>query len=272
MNTLDLPLLLESTTHIAIQAFEIVEGQKEHTKFSDKLDSTIVSEADTDTEKFIRTALKKLTPHIPVYGEELGCDGIESSPIYWLIDPIDGTAWYRMGIPLYGSLIALIQDGEPILGTIGLPGLNQLCYAAKGCGCFFWFDGKVEKLLVTSNNPKQIKNALITASGIHGTSTYIENGDTPWELLPIINEAKLFKFTGDCIQHVSVLRGKVDAAIDTIMKPWDVAPLIICLKESGAYVSDLSGNQMDILSGSTLISSRNAQLASQIIMKLQPVK
>ena len=210
-------------------------------------------------QKFITEALKALTPNIPIFGEELGCEGINNVSTYWLIDPIDGTTWYRLGMPIYGSLIALVHNGEPIIGTAGLPALNQLCYAAKGEGCYFYDNGKTEKIVSRSGCVTHLSQAIVTASGIHGSSTWLENGDTPWQLITIIKDAKLFKFSGDCIQHIALIRGKSDVSIDTIMKPWDSAPLIICLREAGMFVSDLYGNNKNLLQSNHLLSACNAE-------------
>ncbi|MDE9564385.1 histidinol-phosphate aminotransferase [Xenorhabdus bovienii] len=273
MSEMELSSLLQKVKDIALSSFSIIEGRKNEVTFFEKKDLSIVSEADVETEKYIRDSLQALTPDIPVYGEELGCDIADDCQLYWLIDPIDGTAWYKLGMPVYGSLIALIQNGEPILGSIGLPAINTLVYAGKELGCFISAEkSNARQLLIESDQTKPIfiEQATITSSGMHGTSTWIENGDTPWDLISVLERAKLFKFSGDCIQHVSVLNGSSDAAIDTIMKPWDSAAIIVCAREAGLTVMDLNGNQRDILKSGNLLTAKNEHLAESLINLLTP--
>jgi histidinol-phosphatase len=262
--------LLREVVKIAKDASVMIEASIHHAEFTLKKDRSYVSQVDIDVEKYISSALKSIEPSIPVYGEELGSDGILQDDVFWLIDPIDGTAWYRIGVPIYGSLISLIKNGEPVLGCISLPGMDKFCYAAQGVGCFVDTSSseKIEALVNTS--PMNIKNAVITASGIHGTSIWLENGTTPWRLDRIYKEAKLFKLSGDCVQHVQVVCGKIDAAIDTIMKPWDSAALIICLREAGATVMDLEGNEERLIYSESLISASSRALALEIITNISP--
>lgn len=263
--------LMFKVLKIAKEASNMIEASKKNAKFSLKNDSSYVSEVDISVEKFISLNLKSIDPNTPVYGEELGSEGVESEDTYWLIDPIDGTAWYKMGIPVYGSLISLIKNGEPVIGCISLPGINKVCYAFEGGGCFVEEYDKSEKVPTQSSIVNHIKDATISASGIHGTSTWLENGSTPWELQKIFKDAKLFKFTGDCIQHVQVILGQVDAAIDTIMKPWDSAALIICLRESGSVVMNLQGCTNNLIFSETLLSASSEELALEIVEKIKPL-
>ncbi|WP_237387853.1 inositol monophosphatase family protein [Xenorhabdus sp. Sc-CR9] len=265
---LNLAKLLSLVKNVATSASNLIEKNKSEAQFSEKLDHSVISNIDILAEEYIRDSLMQLTPDIPVYGEELNPEGFDDVDRFWLIDPIDGTSWFKLDIPVYGSLIALIENNEPILGTVAIPGLNQLMYAAKGEGCFYT-DSYNDVKLLNSESSKSISAATITSSGIHGTSTWLENGATPWELIEIIKIAKSFKFSGDCIQHLSVARGKVDLAIDTIMKPWDSAALIVCLKEAGMTVMDLYGNTDNLIQSNCLLSANSLELAHSVIEKLK---
>ena len=249
-----------------------MKTQNAGAEFFLKGDNTFVSQVDISVEKYISLALKSLDADIPVFGEELGAEGIMEHSRYWLIDPIDGTAWYRIGVPIYGSLIALIENGEPVIGCISLPGLQQYCYAAKGQGCFLETENMNRTRLSIEKGTTQLNKAVVTASGIHGTKLWLENGDTPWHIDNVFSSAQLFKFTGDCVQHVQVACGVVDAAIDTIMKPWDSAALIVCLREAGAAVIDLHGNQEKLLYSNSLLTAASMPLAQEIIAQLKNKK
>ncbi|MCG7562683.1 MULTISPECIES: inositol monophosphatase [Pseudoalteromonas] len=260
--------LLDEVVKIAKEAAQIIEKSKLNAEFSMKSDNTFVSKVDINVEEFISLALKSLDYNIPVFGEELGVSGMETQDTYWLIDPIDGTAWYRLGVPIYGSLISLIDKGEPILGCVALPGINEVCYAAKGHGCFIETPYQAATRVTIKDPVTSVKEAVITASGIHGTNLWLENGKYPWRIDNVFHEARLFKLSGDCIQHVQVACGRVDAAIDTIMKPWDSAALIVCLQEAGAVVMDLHGNQDQLLKRDSLLSAASLPLAQELLEKL----
>jgi len=260
--------MLNEVVNIAKEAAKMIEDSKLKAEFFIKSDSTYVSQVDINVEKYISLALKSLDPHIPVFGEELGTDGMSDQDTFWLIDPIDGTAWYRMGIPIYGSLISLIENGEPVIGCVSLPGIQQFCYAVKGHGCFIETNSLAKTAIFIQAGETELSNAVVTASGIHGTNIWLENGKFPWQIDNVFKTAKLFKLSGDCIQHVQVACGKIDAAIDTIMKPWDSAALIICLKEAGAVVMDLHGNQDRLLYRDSLLSAASMPLALELVKAL----
>ncbi|MGR6781173.1 inositol monophosphatase family protein [Moritella viscosa] len=260
--------MLNEVVNIAKEAAKIIEDSKLKAEFFLKSDQTYVSQVDINVERYISLALKSLDPNIPVFGEELGANGMSKHDRFWLIDPIDGTAWYRMGIPIYGSLISLIENGEPVIGCISLPGVNQFCYAAKGYGCFIETNSLAKTPVLIKKGETELNNAVVTASGIHGTNIWLENGEFPWKIDNVFKAAKLFKLSGDCIQHVQVACGTIDAAIDTIMKPWDSAALIICLKEAGAVVMDLHGNQDRLLYRGSLLSATSMPLALELIKEL----
>jgi len=260
--------MLSEVVNIAKEAAKMIEYSKFKAEFFIKSDSTYVSQVDITVEKYISLSLKYLDPKIPVFGEELGTNGMSGQDTFWLIDPIDGTAWYRMGIPIYGSLISLIENGEPVIGCVSLPGINQFCYAAKGHGCFIEGNSLAKTAISIQEGETELNNAVVTASGIHGTNIWLENGKFPWQIDNVFKIAKLFKLSGDCIQHVQVACGTIDAAIDTIMKPWDSAALIICLKEAGAVVMDLHGNQDRLLYRDSLLSAASMPLALELVKEL----
>ncbi|MEP7272822.1 MAG: inositol monophosphatase family protein, partial [Acidobacteriota bacterium] len=100
-----------------------------------KADHSPVTEADREVERFLRRALAKHFPDHGMYGEEYGSDGHEGR-YRWIIDPIDGTKSFLMRTPLFGTLIALECDGQPVLGSIYLPIQNQLLIGSRATGTF----------------------------------------------------------------------------------------------------------------------------------------
>ncbi len=100
-----------------------------------KRDGSEVTRADKAAERLLRRALQATWPTDAVLGEEYGGE-LKSKGRCWLLDPIDGTASYVIGIPMFGTLVSLAIDGEPVFGCIHLPGLGETTYAAIGHGCW----------------------------------------------------------------------------------------------------------------------------------------
>ena len=104
-----------------------------------KDDGTEVTTADRAAERFIREELARRHPHHAVYGEEEG-GAITASGLSWIIDPIDGTRGFVRGVPLYATLLAVVDDEGPLIGVIHIPALDSTIGAGRGIGC--WLDGQ----------------------------------------------------------------------------------------------------------------------------------
>ncbi len=115
-------------------------------KTETKVDGSFVTVADREAEAYLRRTISDRFPNDGILGEEAG-EHQGSSGRRWIVDPIDGTFSFVHGVPLYGVLIALEIDGEPLIGVINIPALNEIVYAAHGVGCF----SKGESARVSSN-------------------------------------------------------------------------------------------------------------------------
>ena len=107
---------------------------------STKPDNTPVTDADKATEEAIRTILKVERPDDGVVGEEFG-ENKSTSSRYWVIDPIDGTKNFMRAVPTWATLIALVDDGEVVVGVASAPALCRRWYAAQGEGSYVIFSG-----------------------------------------------------------------------------------------------------------------------------------
>src|SRR4051812_30226666 len=104
-----------------------------------KADATPVTEADRAAERFLRHELAARFPDDGIVGEE-EAERPGRSGRRWVIDPIDGTKAFTHGVPLFATLVALLDGDEPVIGVIHLPALGETVYAARGEGC--WLDGR----------------------------------------------------------------------------------------------------------------------------------
>src|SRR5260370_22950794 len=128
--------LLDFSVELAREAGEItLEYFQRSPKTETKVDGSFVTVADREAETYLRRTISDRFPNDGILGEEAG-EHQGSSGRRWIVDPIDGTFSFVHGVPLYGVLIALEIDGQPVVGVINLPALDEIVYAAHGLGCF----------------------------------------------------------------------------------------------------------------------------------------
>ena len=240
-----------------------------------KPDATPVTDADKATEKAIRELLEAERPDDGILGEEFGSD-ITGKKRYWVIDPIDGTKSFLRGLPVWSTLIALIEVSENekdihgnakqevVVGLVSSPALSRTWFATKGGGAYTTFDsihdlnkGQPRKISVSKVN--EIKHAQV------GYSDYVGFGDRLNGFQRIINEAWRTRAVGDFWSHMLVAEGVMDVAIEPSLALWDMAPLDIVLREAGGSFSDLSG--VDGPFGKSGLST-NGLLKSKVVEQL----
>ncbi len=195
-----------------------------------KPDNTPVTIADKKAEEVIREIINRETPDYGIVGEEFGTTGFEKKRC-WVIDPIDGTKSFIHGVPLFGTLIALLENGKPVLGLINLPAQNLMMTAAIGHGCDINGTacrvsdvGKIEEATVL--------NTSITTLERHGYKHQ-------WET--IRNKAKLHRGWGDAYGYFLVASGRAEVMVDSIAEIWDLAPMAVIIPEAGGMFSSLQG-------------------------------
>jgi histidinol-phosphatase len=251
---------------------------REHTvRF--KSDGTEVTIADQQGEQAMRSLIHERYPDHQILGEEYGTSEASppeskkaetsSSPYRWILDPIDGTAWFTLGVPMFGTLIALLENGEPTVGVIHFPGLKETVYAAKGYGCWYQMPDS-EPVRVTVADPVDLSGAIASATAVHSSDIQSNPGEIPYKLTELIHRVRKFRFCSDCQQHALVSRGKLHIAVDTLMNPWDVAALVPCVEEAGGKVTNLQGERDNIVFGGSLLSTCGEPLHGEVLRLLQP--
>jgi len=234
--------------------------------FSLKADGSEVTDADREAERAMRDAIGGHFGDHAVWGEELGRSGSQTARRCWVLDPVDGTVWFTLGVPTFGTLIGLLEDGEPILGVVHFPALGETLYAARGQGC--WLRrGEADPERVRVAEGALLHDAFVSACGVHGSDIQPEGG-TAVNLTALVRGARKLRFVGDCLQHVLVCQGRLHAALDTIMKPWDIAALIPCVEEAGGVATSLSGKREGVVFGGSLVTSCHPTLHGEVLRAL----
>ncbi|HVO72806.1 MAG TPA: histidinol-phosphatase [Ignavibacteriaceae bacterium] len=206
-----------------------------------KQDHSPVTLADKKSEEAMRELIMKEFPEHGILGEEFGMHNPDAE-YKWVLDPIDGTKSFISGTPLFGTLIALLKNGEPQLGAINLPALNE----------FLIGDNSIAELndkKVMVRNCSSISSAVLLTTDI----VDIEKYHNTKKFNSLIKEVKLFRTWGDCYGYYLVASGFADIMIDPIVSPWDSMALIPVIRGAGGIITDYQGN--DPVKGKSIIAS-----------------
>ena len=242
----------------------ITLGHLHKVKIHHKADGSEVTIADKATERLLRRRLRAAWPHDAVLGEEYGGD-LAPAGRCWLIDPIDGTASYVLGLPMFGTLLSLLIDGEPVFGCIHLSALKETTYAASGFGCWLTRDGaRARRVRVAS--PCTLSRAQVGLTSVKESDLAHRRG--PWRLTRLARSAGRLRLVGDCVQYALLCRGVLDAAVDPLMKPWDIGAIAPCVLEAGGSISDLNGATTQIVQRHSLVAASSATLRRAICARV----
>jgi histidinol-phosphatase len=197
-----------------------------------KPDLTPVTDADESAEQLLRSSLSTQRPDDSVFGEEFG-----GTPAFsgrqWVLDPIDGTKNFVRGVPVWCTLIALMLDGSPIVGVISAPALGRRWWAGLGEGAFTSFGGATRRISVSGVS--DLGSASLSFSDLTGwgerRSRFIDLSDEVWRV----------RAYGDFWSHCLVAEGAVDIAAEPDLKPWDLAPIDILVREAGGSFTNFDG-------------------------------
>jgi histidinol-phosphatase len=182
-----------------------------------KADLTAVTDADRGTEAALRERIKRERSGDAVAGEEFG---IEEGPARWWLDPIDGTAQYVRGIPIWATLIALEREGEAAVAVVSAPALGHRWWATKGGGAF------VDGASIRVSNVARLEDAYVSATSLRTWAPYVHLG----------GRFALARTYPDFWQHMLVAEGRIEVAVDATLNRWDwLAPRLIVEEAGGRW-------------------------------------
>ncbi|MGE5364555.1 MAG: histidinol-phosphatase [Bacteroidota bacterium] len=206
-----------------------------------KADASPVTIADKKAEEKMREMIMKYFPEHGILGEEFGKYN-EGAEYQWILDPIDGTKSFICGALSFGTLIALKKNGNPVLGVINQPVLNE----------FLSGDNNTTEL---NGVRTYIRDCSSISEAVVLTTDHlnIEKYQKKEGFDSLIHKAKLYRNWGDCYGYYLVATGFADVMIDPEMSPWDSMALIPVIRGAGGIITDYHGN--DAVTGKSIIAA-----------------
>jgi myo-inositol-1(or 4)-monophosphatase len=220
-----------------------------------KADKSPVTAADRGAEELMRGLINKKFPSHGIIGEELGSER-EGAEYVWVLDPIDGTKSFLSSVPLFGTLIGLLHQGQPVLGCIHQPVLGQLL-VGDGLSCSM--NGRPVRV----RDVRRIEDAtLLTSDPVALMSRPEARG-----YQSLMARAKLGRTWGDCYGYLLVATGSADVMYDPIMNPWDIAALVPVIRGAGGVITDSKGAPP--YPAKSTVASANADLHALVVAALK---
>ncbi|MFL9966178.1 histidinol-phosphatase [Paraburkholderia sediminicola] len=226
---------------------------RRHPDTGTKPDRSPVTNADTSIEAQMRGTIRARYPHHGILGEEYGELQLQSEYV-WVVDPVDGTASFIIGLPLWGTLIALLHEGEPVLGLLDVPALKERwtgtpasCLAQDGTTC-------------RTRQCVSLADATVCA-----TSPDMFAGDERAVFDALTCRAKARRFGGDCYNYAMLASGYLDAVVEAGLEPYDFLSMVPIIESAGGAITDWDGKPLRMESGGRVVAAATSALHREIL-------
>jgi inositol-phosphate phosphatase/L-galactose 1-phosphate phosphatase/histidinol-phosphatase len=217
----------------------------------EKPDHTPVTVADREAEAAMRALIEARFPADGILGEEYGPVRTGAARV-WVLDPIDGTKSFIAGIPLFGILIALVEQGVPALGVIDQPILRERWVGAAGRS--------------TQCNGTTVRTRRCTelaAASLYATSPDMFGADDHAAFERLKGAAKATRFGADCYAYAQLASGFIDLVVEADLKPYDYCALVPVIEGAGGGITDWQGKPLGLASDGRVVAAGDTGLATK---------
>ena len=195
-----------------------------------KSDGSPVTAADREAERAARDWIERHFPHDGILGEEFGGTR-QDARRRWVLDPIDGTKTFVRGVPLYGSLVAVLDGDDVLAGAAFFPSLDEIVAAAPGEGC--WWNGSRCSVSAIQH---------VTDATVLTTDERFTHDRSKWEgWSRLARAASVSRTWGDCYGYLLVATGRAEVMVDGTLSVWDAAAFLPVVEEAGGVFTDWAG-------------------------------
>lgn len=204
-----------------------------------KSDRSPVTIADRASEKAMRDLIEAAFPDHGIFGEEFG-KVRENAEYRWILDPIDGTKSFATGLPIFGTLIALVRNDRPILGVIDQPILGERWLGAAGHATIC----TQSRLAPAKAEAKTRSCPELGLASLLATTFDRFSADETKRFQTLVSRVRINRMAGDCYAYALVASGYADLVVDAVMQPYDFAALVPVIEGAGGIVTDWEGNAL----------------------------
>lgn len=198
----------------------------------------VLTKADLEIGSFLVSSLQRVFPNYNTIDEESGIHD-KGSEYTWIIDPIDGTGNFAMGLPHYGIIVGLLENDVPIVGGVALPYFDEIYYAEKGKGAT-----KNGEAIMISDKKELIRT--LVAYGMDSHKDDPEFTDNEMKLVAgLVKGSQNLRASNSIYDAMMVTTGKYGGYLNQHMRIWDVVGPQVIITEAGGVVTDIQGNEID---------------------------
>lgn len=221
-----------------------------------KHDLSPVTLADHEAEAAMRALIAERFPEHGIYGEEMGAHQADAEYV-WVLDPIDGTQSFVTGKPLFGTLIAVLKEGRPVLGLIDMPALDERWIGAAGRPTTF------------NGRPVRVRACADLADAwIYATSPHMFRDDEFPAFERLRRKCRRAIYGAECEAYGLLATGFVDLVCEATMQPYDYLPLVRVVEGAGGAISDWSGRPLSLASDGRVIAAGDPRMHAAALAQL----
>ena len=222
-----------------------------------KPDSSYVTDTDKDIERALRTLIQTQFPTHGILGEEYGAQNADAEYV-WVLDPIDGTAAFVAGLPVFGTLIALLHEGVPVIGVI-----DHLMTNDRWVGAL----GQPTTHNGTAVNTRQCPSPAQAMLAVSNPDFFSAEEQPLYERIRSRTQWRIYG--GSCFSYGLLASGRIDMCIDSALDIYDFAPFVPILAGAGGIVTDWQGKAIDMHSGPQILAAGDPARHAEALALLQ---
>jgi len=249
--------LLQAAVEVArLAGDQAMAHFRERLQVERKTDGSEVTLADRAAETAAREWIERRFPADGILGEEFGI-ARPDAPRRWILDPIDGTASFVRGVPLWGTLVAVAEGEEVLAGVAYFPAAGELVAAAPTEGCW-WNDARCR----VSDVAEMEQATVLTTDERFVPRPEWRDG---WRRLG--DAARVSRSWGDCFGYLMVATGRAEVMVDPLMSPWDAAAVRPIIEEAGGVFTDWNGTPTAFGGSAIATNARLAGVARRLLQE-----